>query len=390
MRGDIQHCEWLDPRSLMRWLEAGALLGGGDGRVVLGITQTTRPAATAFYAPDFFLGSAAPWLFYKQYRSISAANLNRSLASMAAGANEDWVWTSPSYLSFERNFEDLQREIREGRLRKGVPFACEFAHIPGGQGLNPDRRAAALRSVLAYAAGRAVMPYGFWSNGEGMLGCTPETLFQHEGAHVETMAIAGTRIAGDERRLPLLEDPKERSEHQIVVDAITASLKGLGAVQAGTTEVAHFASLSHLKTTLRVEMQGLPRFNDLVKALHPTPALGAYPKEEGWRWLRGMEVVNSFDRNRFGAPFGLSLNGGRKGNCVVAIRNIQWTGSQAVLCAGCGVNEMAVVEHEWNEIRGKIAATKKFLGLEESTRRVRVMPANYVNMPAAPAEHKVA
>ena len=51
--------------------------------------------------------------------------------------NDDWVWTSPSFPRFERIFRDLQSEIREGRLQKGVPFAFERAHIPGPDGLSP-------------------------------------------------------------------------------------------------------------------------------------------------------------------------------------------------------------------------------------------------------------
>ena len=278
----IRQCETLGPKTLARWLKSGALLGTMDGRVLLGVAQTSKPSPTAFYAPDFFLQSASPWLFYKHYRSVSLAGLVRALATQPACANDDWVWTSPSFSPFERIFGDLQNEIHQNRLQKGVPFAFERAHIPGDQDGSPARLVAKLRSVLNYATGRAVMPYGFWSitrgTAEGMLGCTPETLFQQDGSQVQTMAVAGTRIAGEENRLPLMEDPKERSEHQIVIDAIVSSVRPLGEVQVKTTDVAHYATLSHLKTAIALELNGGTQFDELVAALHPTPRSGRVPE----------------------------------------------------------------------------------------------------------------
>ena len=76
------------------------------------------------------------------------------------------------------------------------------------------------------------------------------------------------------------------------------------------------------------------------------------------------------DRERFGAPFGAVWNEGSQGHCVVSIRNIQWSGPDAVLCAGCGVNGMAVVENEWEEVRGKMDATRSFLGLAARPERL--------------------
>lgn len=361
------------------WLHSGAILGVSSGRVLLGagkLERTSRPDfahgnRASFYAPDFFLTHEKPWLTFETTFEVSTLELLQYLTELNFGTSwatsvEALQWPEPPKDRFERTFDYLQNEIRQGILEKGVPFTFERAQAP----MTPARLLSSLKAMLTYALERPVMPYGFWENGEGMLGCTPELLFRRVGKTIRTMAMAGTRRHDEQGRLPLLEDPKERREHQLVIDSIITELKGFGKVSVGTTEVAVLPQLSHLKTLIELNPDHPEKtavsFDELIRALHPTPALGAFPREAGWKWLHLLESQNDLQRNRYGAPFGAAWNdssGQDQELAVVAIRNVQWQSDRILLCAGCGVIAESEFEREWQEVNGKIRAVKGILAL---------------------------
>lgn len=140
------------------------------------------------------------------------------------------------------------------------------------------------------------MPYGYWDADGGHLGASPELLFADDGVEIQTMAVAGTARAG---RAPdeMMDDPKERSEHALVLDDLTAQMGPLGSVTRGATRLWRIGILSHLRTDLRVTPAQTPAFADLVRLLHPTPAVGMLRGEtgaggcNGWtEWIAGLSL----------------------------------------------------------------------------------------------------
>jgi menaquinone-specific isochorismate synthase len=101
-------------------------------------------------------------------------------------------------------------------------------------------------------------------------------------------------------------------------------------------------------------------FDAIVKALHPTPALGALPRIPGQQWLQEQDV--NLPRYRYGAPVAIQ-EANKKTTCAVAIRNVQWDNNWMGLGAGCGVVLGSQFENEWNELQLKIASIKKTLNL---------------------------
>ena len=104
-----------------------------------------------------------------------------------------------------------------------------------------------------------------------------------------------------------------------------------------------------------------PAFEEIVQALHPTPALGAHPREVGRYWL--LDYQQHFDRLRFGAPVGYTDPSTRISRCFVAIRNVQWQPNRMLIGAGCGIVANSDPETEWNEILLKLKAVKALLNL---------------------------
>lgn len=229
--------------------------------------------------------------------------------------------------------------------------------------MGQDQLRSSLLSLLQYAKSQPVHSYGFWENGHGMLGATPELLFslgEIKRHTLITMACAGTRGL---RSQPgsFMDDPKEVHEHQLVVDGIMESLAPFGKVTIGSMRVLHLPKLSHLLTPIEVELKQDADFNAIVKALHPTPALGAFPRKEGLEWLKSYQ--KQIDRKRYGAPVGYTRGNTNEAGCYVAIRNAQWNPEEIVIGAGCGVVKESLLDREWDEVKLKIQAIKEMLSL---------------------------
>lgn len=338
---------------LRSFLHCGAVFAWTEDRWIIGWgkpEKSPRPRADApsFYAPDFLLADPAPWLVYPEVAAVSPDGLAQQMSG--GGARREWRAFDES--AFASAFERAKDAFRHGELRKAVPAVFEVGDGP----LDASGRAGALRALANLPSG--LMPHGCWDGSGGLLGASPELLFENDGGEVRTMAVAGTARAGaapDE----ILDDPKELAEHRFVLEDIEAQLAPLGRVARGETRLWRIGILSHLRTDLRLEPNEPVAFGDLVARLHPTPAVGVSPRD-GWReWAARLDGA---PRGRFAAPFGLLLPGGAA-RCLVSIRNVQWDENSARCGAGCGLVPESVLENELAELRLKLAATRGNLGL---------------------------
>lgn len=203
--------------------------------------------------------------------------------------------------------------------------------------------------------------HGFWNTDGGLLGATPETLFVIRGKQLTTMALAGTCPKSDSERPSLLEDPKEREEHDLVTQDIVQVLSAYGRVHSEGPFLLELPTLWHLKTNIELTLQKPVDPRELIRRLHPTPALGVFPRAAGYQWLR--EEPGQEGRARYGAPFAFIFPD--EVVCLVAIRNLQWNKEESLIGAGGGVVAASELEREWRELRKKRESVKKILGLEE-------------------------
>jgi isochorismate synthase EntC len=186
-------------------------------------------------------------------------------------------------------------------------------------------------------------------------------LFATEGRGYQTLALAGTRPV--DRAKELMRDPKEQLEHRMVVEDIVRRLAPFGNVEVDPIRIIELPSIAHLATPIRFEESGADRmsFADIVRRLHPTAALGAWPRTEaGGRWLR--EADRGVKRRTFGAPFGLEREDGR-GLALVAIRNVQWHEDAVRVGSGAGVIAESRLEREFEELREKREQVKALFGV---------------------------
>ncbi len=337
--------------------ERGVSTGRGDWRI---------PSNTAFFSKKELLA----FLGARQ----SSNEFEKSIS-----------WCSPDFSLFRERFLEAQKEIKQGLLKKVVPVFFETADFCLTEKAKRD-----FFHRLILAGAECGMAYAVWSEGQAIMGRTPEILFQVQQNHLQTMALAGT--ARDERH-DLMKDQKERKEHEWVTESIKTTLKGMGECQISGPYVHTVGSLRHLRTDFEVNLnqtgtgQGLPfekgaafglfssykanvkhafsneisikkqlSFHQLCSCLHPTPALGGVPKEQA---LRLLEKWDHPPRYGFGAPFGVVLKD--RAFCVVAIRNAQFLGEKVFIGSGVGLIMESDMEQEWRELKQKRDFIKSIL-----------------------------
>ncbi len=343
---------------VLSFLNCGAIVDTGKGTSIIGWGKRTwlekqNNDQISFYFPDFFLLEKQPWFIHESTAEISHKDLLDLLNKQTKISQNSITWKNTAKPIFEKAFENLQLQFHSKKLLKAVPYIFEEAHSE----MSEQNILHSLCSLLKNADKYPIFPYGFWGENEGILGATPEILFGISCKTLETVACAGTCPREDADKMQ--KDSKLCHEHQLVVQGIRESLSRLGNLNQGKMHVQKYSKLCHLITPLHVELTELVTLDEVTQLLHPTPALGAYPRKEGMHWLKEYNKAQS--RERFGAPVGFTRYG--DSTCYVAIRNIQWKESHLKLGAGCGIVPESCFENEWSEILLKIKSTKDILSL---------------------------
>ena len=257
------------------------------------------------------------------------------------------------FADFQNQFDWSQKQFGSGRLRKTVPFT-KFEY---------EAQNFSFWLALDFALRHQDVGfiYGFWTEHQGHLGKTPELLASFENQTLTTMALAGTWSNQIQYESLNDVDAKTREEHAIVVHDIKSRL---GQAESTETYIYNVKYLNHLRTDIFTKIENEQKFIDLVNRLHPTAALGIYPRDLGAAEdFSKLELQNH--RETFGAPVGfLTKNYAR---IYVGIRMFKWNldkSSVSILC-GCGVTAQSQLESEWTELITKKNAICKMFNLNE-------------------------
>lgn len=353
-----------DTKQLKDWIECGTLMSSGPGRLIIGWGKrqwlqgpSSDSSTPSFYFPDFFLKSRTPWFVHDHFKEVTVKELLKGVMRELVIQPRSYKWQNPYQPLFEKTFNDLKNKFAAKEIDKAVPFVFESAHTT----LRQAQLIESLVSVLNYSLVNPAFLYGFWSTQEGILGATPEILFRFIAENkLETMACAGT-ISTQGDSSSFLKDPKELHEHQLVVEGMKDSLAGLGDVHVDAIKLLKLSRLVHLVTPITVGLHTKPSFENVVRALHPTPAVGTFPRKKGMPWLD--EYQKNINRARYGAPVGFILPDSNKACCYVSIRNMQWNEKEIRIGAGCGLVAESQCHREWAEINLKLQAIKEMLSL---------------------------
>lgn len=201
--------------------------------------------------------------------------------------------------------------------------------------------------------------FGLQLNGSAaFVGASPEQLYFRQGAAISTEAIAGTRPRGkeqsDDERLAdeLLGSEKDGREHESVVRGIEEALRPLCDSLSYDDEhsLLKLAKVQHLLTRFQGKIKATTGDAEILKSLHPTPAVGGYPSSKA---LQLLEELESFDRGWYAGPIGWVSSSSAQ--FVVAIRCGLVTDKQLAIFSGAGLVEGSNAQSEWQEIEDKIS-----------------------------------
>jgi anthranilate synthase component 1 len=218
-----------------------------------------------------------------------------------------------------------------------------------------------------YRALRALnpSPYMFFfdfGSGFHLVGASPEMMVRLEDGVATVRPIAGTRPRGvtedeDHRHeTDLLNDPKERAEHVMLVDL---GRNDLGRVcEYGTVKVPRMLVVERYSHVMHLvsHVQGKPRPGidafDLIRATFPAGTLSGAPK------IRAMEIIEELEgtrRGAYGGAVGYFSFDGSMDTCIT-IRSMVMRGDQVTIQAGAGIVADSVPAREYDESINKARA----------------------------------
>lgn len=239
------------------------------------------------------------------------------------------------------------------------------------------RRPFALPPFSLYRALRRLNPspylYYLAMPGFQIVGSSPEVLVRLRDNKVTIRPIAGTRWRGktpeEDRALAedLMNDPKERAEHLMLVDLgrnDVGRVAKTGAVKVTDSFfIERYSHVMHLVSNVEGEIRdGLDAVDALAAGL-PAGTLTGAPK------IRAMEIIDEFEKEKRGAAYagavGYFAADGSMDTCIVLRTALVKDGTMYVQ-AGGGVVADSVPEAEYQETVNKSRAL--FAAAEEAVR----------------------
>ncbi len=205
-----------------------------------------------------------------------------------------------------------------------------------------------------------------------LIGSSPEVMVRLEKGEMELRPIAGTRKRGaseqEDRRLSdeLLQDPKERAEHVMLVDLGRNDLgriARIGSVQVTQLMVVErYSHVMHLVSNIQAQLADGKDAFDVLKATFPAGTLSGAPK------IRAMEIIDELETSRRG-PYGgavgyVSFTGNM--DLCITIRTILLKDGKMFIQAGAGIVADSDPEAEYQETRNKAQGMMKAISLVAS------------------------
>lgn len=219
---------------------------------------------------------------------------------------------------------------------------------------------------MAYCALRKInaAPFGAYLNLPQIqiLSCSPERFIEVRSGRAETQPIKGTRPRSDnpsedeQYKRELAASDKDRAENVMIVDLLRNDFGKScepGSIDASDLfEVESFATVHHLVSTVRGQLDDHHDSIDLLRGCFPGGSITGAPK------LRAMQIIEELEPQRRGVYCGsigyLGFGGDMDTN--IAIRTLTHQNGQLHFWAGGGIVNDSTLAGEYQECFDKAAA----------------------------------
>jgi anthranilate synthase component I len=260
---------------------------------------------------------------------------------------------SVSQEAFERSVKRVKEHIIAGDIFQAVisrRMECTVKNDP----------------FAIYAALREInpSPYMYYLDfgDEQVIGASPEMLVRVERRRVTTVPIAGTRPRGRDSRedaqfaRELLEDPKERAEHTMLVDLARNDIGKVcrfGSVEVGEfMGIEKFSHVQHIVSTVNGTLRDNLDCYDAFKSCFPAGTVSGAPK------IRAMQIIGEEETQNRGLYAGAVgyIGFDRNLEFAIAIRTVIVKNGMASVQVGAGIVADSVPSNEWKETESKASA----------------------------------
>ena len=205
-----------------------------------------------------------------------------------------------------------------------------------------------------------------------LIGASPEIMCRVENGIITNRPLAGTRRRGgtpeEDRELAeeLVNDPKERAEHIMLVDLArndVGRVAEIGSVKIGDLlTVERYSHVMHLSSTVTGTLRRELTAFDALRASLPAGTLSGAPK------VRAMEIIDELEPHRRG-PYGGAVGyvdfGGNMDTCI-ALRTMVLLGQTAYVQAGAGVVADSIPVNEYEETVNKAMSLLRAIDVAET------------------------
>ena len=205
-----------------------------------------------------------------------------------------------------------------------------------------------------------------------IFGSSPEAQLIVQNGKAEIHPIAGTfRRTGDDQKdaesaKELAKDPKENSEHVMLVDLARNDLSRNGSkVQIEKNrEIQFYSHVIHLVSKVSCTMKKAAKTFRVVADTFPAGTLSGAPKHKA---LQLIDKYETTQRNFYGGAIGYMDFKGNFNHAII-IRSFLSKNNQLHYQAGAGIVADSVPESELQEVYNKLGALDKALTLAENVK----------------------
>jgi anthranilate synthase component 1 len=264
---------------------------------------------------------------------------------------------------------DFQSNMSREQFESTVSRIIEYVHAGDAFQVVPSQRFTSPSPVEAFSIYRGLRtvnpsPYMYFLDfGDfEIAGASPEPLVKVTGDRVETRPIAGTYPRGadeEEDRLAaerLLQDPKERAEHVMLVDLGRNDLGRVCEYGSVTVDelmvVETYSHVLHIVSQVSGKLRSDVSAMDALRSILPAGTLSGAPK------VRAMQIIDELEPHKRG-PYGGAvgyLSYTRDLDTAIYIRSVVVKDGLVHVQAGGGTVADAQPAYEYNESVNKAKA----------------------------------
>ncbi len=193
-------------------------------------------------------------------------------------------------------------------------------------------------------------------NGSSFISFTPEKLFSVQDNIIVVDSIAGTlKKTENNKGSELLHSIKDLEEHRFVSNYIKENLLKLSpdVTELFKEELLSLPTLYHIHSRYKAKLSSNQNLNEIIGLLHPTPAVGGFPKNTALNFINDNEKLN---RGLYAGPIGRISAGHTE--FAVGIRSLLEKNDKVHFYGGAGIVDKSIALNEWLETGDKIESVQ--------------------------------